>query len=57
MGTAGKTKTVGYITVSCTCHHNGGSIVPDKPLLVLDPAYSTPENTTLTYMLGDVKFV
>lgn len=55
MGTAGKSnKRVGYITVSCTCHRDGGSTVPNKPLWVLEPVYSTPENTTLTYVLGDI---
>lgn len=56
MGIPGKTnKRVEYITASGTYHHDGGSAVPNRSLWVLERAYSTPENTSLTYVLGDIK--
>lgn len=56
MGIPGKTnKRVEYITAPHTYHHDGRSTVPNRSLWVLETTYSTPENTSLTYVLGDIK--
>lgn len=56
MSIPGKTnKGVEYMTASCTYHHDGGSTVASRSLWVLETAYSPPENTSLTYELGDIK--
>lgn len=56
MGMPGQTiKRIKYTIASCTCHHDGGNTVPNRPLWVLEAAYSLPGDTILTYVLGDIK--